>query len=78
MPSRMCQSRRGRRTLSPSSLTPAPGLPSPFQVESVAPEWLKKYLTAKRQVEAELNACEQIKPVIVRPSFIWTWFAPHQ
>lgn len=43
------------------------------QVEELAPGWLKKYLAAKRLVEAELNKSPRIKPVIVRPSFIWTW-----
>lgn len=44
------------------------------RVESVAPDWLKKYLAAKRSVEAELGgATNAIRPVIYRPSLIWNW-----
>ena len=44
------------------------------QVESnLAPEWLKKYLIAKRAVEARMNESKAIRPVIYRPSLIWNW-----
>lgn len=43
-------------------------------VEKVAPEWLVKYLSAKRAVEARLAAnTKQLRPVIYRPSLIWNW-----
>jgi len=42
--------------------------------ERAAPEWLKQYLIAKRAVEAELNAStDKLRPIIIRPSFIWNW-----
>ena len=44
------------------------------QVEAAAPEWLKRYLVAKRAVEAELaSSTGSLRPVIVRPSLIWDW-----
>jgi len=44
------------------------------QVEKLAPQWLVKYLTAKRIVEAELmSSTDRIRPVIFRPSLIWNW-----
>lgn len=44
------------------------------QVENVAPAWLKEYLVAKRAVEAEISSSpDQIRPVIFRPSLIWSW-----
>lgn len=44
------------------------------QVEESAPDWLKAYLVAKRAVEAELRASENVlRPVILRPSLIWNW-----
>lgn len=44
------------------------------QVEGIAPEWLKQYLGAKRAVEAEIQRTpEVIRPVIFRPSLIWSW-----
>eukprot|EP00929_Paragymnodinium_shiwhaense_P120390 TRINITY_DN92317_c0_g1_i1.p1 TRINITY_DN92317_c0_g1~~TRINITY_DN92317_c0_g1_i1.p1 ORF type:complete len:375 (+),score=89.71 TRINITY_DN92317_c0_g1_i1:45-1127(+) len=44
------------------------------QVENVAPEWLKRYLVAKRAVEAELQSAPGlIRPIIYRPSLIWSW-----
>jgi nucleoside-diphosphate-sugar epimerase len=42
-------------------------------------EWLHRYLIAKRAVEgklSELSTKQQIRPVIVRPSLIWTWEKP--
>jgi len=44
------------------------------QVDEAAPDWLKRYLVAKRAVEAELSASTgQLRSVIVRPSLIWNW-----
>eukprot|EP00419_Tripos_fusus_P027755 CAMPEP_0172722652 /NCGR_PEP_ID=MMETSP1074-20121228/81984_1 /TAXON_ID=2916 /ORGANISM="Ceratium fusus, Strain PA161109" /LENGTH=334 /DNA_ID=CAMNT_0013548705 /DNA_START=44 /DNA_END=1048 /DNA_ORIENTATION=- len=44
------------------------------QVEKVAPEWLKRYLKAKRMVEGKITATpETIRPIIYRPSLIWSW-----
>lgn len=43
-------------------------------VEKASPDWLKRYLAAKRAVEAELCASAgSVRPVIVRPSLIWDW-----
>lgn len=39
----------------------------------VAPNFLQRYLTAKRAVEAKLLDSDRIRSVILRPSFIWTW-----
>merc|ERR1711918_179771 len=42
--------------------------------DEAAPEWLQRYLVAKRAVEAELaKSTGQLRPVIVRPSLIWNW-----
>jgi len=42
--------------------------------ERLAPEWLKKYLVAKRAVEAKLGASSAVvRPIIYRPSLIWNW-----
>lgn len=44
------------------------------KVEEAAPEWLKKYLAAKRTVEGKLNdATDRLRPIIYRPSLIWNW-----
>ena len=44
------------------------------QVEAVAPDWLQRYLVAKRAVEAALGqSTSALRPVIVRPSLIWDW-----
>ena len=44
------------------------------RVEAVSPDWLQRYLAAKRAVEAELEkSTGQLRPVIVRPSLIWDW-----
>ena len=43
------------------------------QIDAAAPEWLQRYLAAKRAVEGELEKCDRIRPIILRPSFIWTW-----
>lgn len=42
-------------------------------VENVAPQWLKEYLVAKRAVEAKLSDSFALRPVIYRPSLIWSW-----
>eukprot|EP00566_Odontella_aurita_P020266 CAMPEP_0113546156 /NCGR_PEP_ID=MMETSP0015_2-20120614/11652_1 /TAXON_ID=2838 /ORGANISM="Odontella" /LENGTH=290 /DNA_ID=CAMNT_0000446585 /DNA_START=216 /DNA_END=1088 /DNA_ORIENTATION=+ /assembly_acc=CAM_ASM_000160 len=41
--------------------------------DKLAPGWLKKYLVAKRAVEARLTSSSAIRPVICRPSLIWDW-----
>lgn len=44
------------------------------KVEEVAPDWLKKYLAAKRTVEGQLNgATDRLRPILYRPSLIWNW-----
>jgi len=44
------------------------------QVENAAPEWLKRYLKAKRMVEEKITASpDTIRPIIYRPSLIWSW-----
>jgi len=44
------------------------------QVEEASPDWLKRYLVAKRAVEDALGASTtQLRPIIVRPSLIWNW-----
>jgi len=44
------------------------------QVEAASPDWLQRYLVAKRAVEAELGrSTDKIRPVIIRPSLIWNW-----
>ncbi|CAJ1966875.1 unnamed protein product [Cylindrotheca closterium] len=48
------------------------------QIEKfLAPDWLKRYLKAKREVEAKLNeASPPLRPVIVRPSLIYSLDRP--
>merc|ERR1712176_1405591 len=41
--------------------------------DKLAPGWLKKYLAAKRAVEARLTSSAAIRPAIFRPSLIWDW-----
>merc|ERR1711871_504093 len=42
--------------------------------EYLAPEWLVKYLAAKRAVESALmSSTDKIRPAIFRPSLIWNW-----
>lgn len=51
-----------------------PDVPFGPQVDESAPDWLKRYLVAKRAVEAELGrSTDKIRPVIIRPSLIWNW-----
>jgi hypothetical protein len=45
-----------------------------FVEEKLAPEWLQKYLKAKRAVESKLGESKtQIRACIYRPSLIWDW-----
>lgn len=44
-----------------------------FVEDKLAPDWLKKYLIAKRAVEERLTSSDKIRPIIVRPSLIWSW-----
>jgi nucleoside-diphosphate-sugar epimerase len=41
--------------------------------EKLAPEWLKKYLISKRTVETRLAGSSAVRPIIFRPSLIWSW-----
>jgi nucleoside-diphosphate-sugar epimerase len=41
--------------------------------EKLAPEWLQKYLIAKRVVEDRLASSSAVRPVVFRPSLIWSW-----
>eukprot|EP00448_Togula_jolla_P003662 CAMPEP_0170620434 /NCGR_PEP_ID=MMETSP0224-20130122/28055_1 /TAXON_ID=285029 /ORGANISM="Togula jolla, Strain CCCM 725" /LENGTH=338 /DNA_ID=CAMNT_0010946605 /DNA_START=41 /DNA_END=1057 /DNA_ORIENTATION=- len=44
------------------------------EVDAVAPGWLKEYLVAKRAVEEKIQSTpDVIRPVIFRPSLIWSW-----
>jgi len=48
-----------------------------FVENNLAPDFLRRYLAAKREVEDKLmNAGPQIRPVIVRPSLIYTMDKP--
>jgi len=44
-----------------------------FVEEKLAPEWLKKYLGAKRIVEERILSSNKLRAVIYRPSLIWDW-----
>jgi len=44
-----------------------------FVDEKLAPEWLKRYLAAKRAVEARLTSSSKIRACMMRPSLIWDW-----
>jgi len=41
--------------------------------DKLAPEWLVRYLVAKRAVEERLGTSSAIRSVIYRPSLIWDW-----
>lgn len=44
------------------------------RVEAASPEWLKRYLACKREVEGALaESAENVRAVVFRPSLIWTW-----
>ena len=38
--------------------------------------WLEKYLVAKRVVEDQVMTNKALRPVILRPSLVWTWDKP--
>jgi nucleoside-diphosphate-sugar epimerase len=43
-------------------------------VEESSPDWLKRYLVAKRAVEEKLTQSQaNLRPIVVRPSLIWNW-----
>lgn len=50
-----------------------PEVPLGDKVEALAPEWLTRYLAAKRQVEAMLRSNSSLRSVVFRPSLIWSW-----
>jgi hypothetical protein len=51
-----------------------PDVPFGEQVEAASPDWLRRYLVAKRAVEAALDeSTDRLRPIIIRPSFIWNW-----
>lgn len=41
--------------------------------DKLAPDWLKKYLAAKRSVEERISTSKKIRAAIYRPSLIWDW-----
>lgn len=50
-----------------------PDVPFGDVVDNAAPGWLKSYLKAKRAVESRLASTSALRPVIMRPSLIWSW-----
>ena len=43
-------------------------------MERWSPMWLRRYLSSKRTVEAALlSDTTGVRPVILRPSFVWNW-----
>ena len=42
-------------------------------IERWSPQWLKRYLSSKTTVEAALRDSAGVRPVILRPSFVWNW-----
>lgn len=54
-----------------------PDVPFGNTMDGLAPEWLNKYLVAKRTVEARLKESNErkgtIRSSIYRPSLIWDW-----
>eukprot|EP00978_Attheya_sp_CCMP212_P028691 scaffold99849_cov61-Attheya_sp.AAC.1 len=48
----------------------APG--GKFVENTLAPGWLKRYLVAKREVEAKLSTCSDLRTIIFRPSLIYS------
>ena len=42
-------------------------------IERWSPQWLKRYLSSKRTVEAALRDSADVRAVILRPSFVWNW-----
>lgn len=54
-----------------------PDVPGGKQIENIlAPEWLRRYLAAKRIVESKLLDTPALRPVIVRPSLIYSLDRP--
>ena len=54
-----------------------PGMAGGAQIEKfLAPEWLKRYLIAKRAVEEKLLSTPYLRPVIVRPSLVYSLDRP--
>lgn len=57
-----------------------PDVPGGPQIEQfLAPEWLRRYLTAKRAVEAKLqepSVLKALRPIIPRPSLIYSLDRP--
>ena len=47
-----------------------------FVENNLAPDFLKRYLVAKRAVEERLLHSERLRPIIVRPSLIYTMDKP--
>jgi len=45
----------------------------PLVEDKLAPDWLKKYLAAKRSVEERISTSKKIRAAIYRPSLIWDW-----
>jgi hypothetical protein len=54
-----------------------PDVPFGKTVDGLAPEWLNKYLSAKRAVESRLKESNEkkgtIRSAVFRPSLIWDW-----
>jgi nucleoside-diphosphate-sugar epimerase len=42
-------------------------------MDKIAPDWLKRYLAAKRSVESALKSQSDVRTLIYRPSLIWSW-----
>ena len=57
-----------------------PDVPGGSQIEKfLAPEWLRRYLAAKRAVESKLlgsDASTSLRPIVVRPSLIYSLDKP--
>ena len=54
-----------------------PDVPGGDLVEGILPDFMRRYLVAKRAVEAKLNdAAPAIRPIIVRPSLIYSMDRP--
>ena len=49
---------------------------SEFVEQNLAPDFLKRYLVAKRAVETKLMNAASLRPVIVRPSLIYSMDRP--
>jgi len=52
-------------------------MPGGSFVESWSPQWLRRYLAAKRSVEGailSLSTTQDVRGVVLRPSFVWNWW----